>query len=481
MSDSGFTGPALCALSAREAVAKLKAKEVSPEELLEASLQRIAQVEPEVNAVIVTCEKRARACLSQLLADEKINGNEPGWLAGLPVAIKDLTMVSGVRTTYGNTALANFVPEVSDPLVRMIEARGGVVIGKTNTPEFGAGGNTFNDVYGFTRNPWDTRKNAGGSSGGAAVSLATGEVWLSQGSDLAGSLRTPAAYCGVVGLRPSPGRCGGGPAATGFSLEGISGPMARDVRDLALFLDTMAGFDAEMPITLAAPLIPFTEEVERSDAKVHIAFSDDQGGFAPVEKEIRQVLRQAMDCVANAGGEVSDACPELPELARTYAVLRGIHYGAVTAYLPDDVQSCFKSTLRGNVEFARSLKTQDIFDALRQRTVLYHSMRTFLQGYDVLAIPVTGLEPGFVEEEYPLMIDGYPLTDYLDWLRFSFLATTTALPALSLPVGFTASGMPVGLQLIGRPRGEARLLQVARAVEESVRFFRGPIDPVRGA
>lgn len=479
MSEAAFTGPALCALSAREAVARLKAREISPEQLLEASLQRIAQVEPDVNAVVVTCEERARQSLSQLLADEKIHGNEPGWLAGLPIAIKDLTMVSGVRTTYGNTALANFVPEESDPLVRLIEARGGVVVGKTNTPEFGAGGNTFNDVYGYTRNPRDTRKNAGGSSGGAAVSLATGEVWLSQGSDLAGSLRTPAAYCGVVGLRPSPGRCGGGPAATGFSLEAVSGPMARDVRDLALFLDNMAGFDEQMPITIAAPLIPFTEEVARSDAKVHIAFSDDQGGFAPVEKEIRQVLRQAMDRVADAGGEVSDDCPELPGLARTYAVLRGIHYGSVTACLPDDVQSRFKSTLRGNVEFGQRLKTQDIFDALRQRTVLYHSMRTFLQSYDVLAIPVTGLEPGFVEEEYPLSVDGQPVTDYLDWLRFSFLATTTALPALSLPVGLTASGMPVGLQLIGRPRGEARLLQVARAVEESVGFFRGPIDPVK--
>ncbi len=479
MSKPDFSGPLLCALSARDAVARLKAKEISPEQLLEASLQRIAQVEPDVNAVVVTCEERARASLKHLLEDARIHGNEAGWLAGLPIAIKDLTAVSGVKTTYGNMGLANFVPEETDPLVRMMEARGGVVIGKTNTPEFGAGGNTFNDVYGFTRNPWDTRKNAGGSSGGAAVSLATGEVWLSQGSDLAGSLRTPAAYCGVVGLRPSPGRCGGGPAATGFSIEGISGPMARDVQDLALFLDNMAGFNAEMPISLEAPLIPFTQEVERTDERVRIAFSDDQGGFAPVEKEIRQVLRHAMDCVANAGGEVSDACPELPALDKTYAVLRGIHYGAVTAYLPDEVQSHFKSTLKGNVEFGRNLNTQEIFEAQRQRTVLYHRMRTFLQGYDVLAIPVIGLEPGLVEEEYPLMIDGEPLTDYLDWLRFSFLATTTALPALSLPVGFTQSGMPVGIQLIGPPRGEARLLQVARAVEAAVGFPRGPVDPVK--
>jgi amidase len=218
--------------------------------------------------------------------------------------------------------------------------------------------------------------------------------------------------------------------------------------------------------------------VARTDPHVRIAFSDDQGGFAPVEKEIRQVLRSAMDSVANAGAQVSDACPELPDLNRTYATLRGIHYGAVTAYLPEEVQSCFKETLRRNVDFGRNLKTQDIYAALRQRTVLYHIMRNFLHGYDVLAIPVIGLEPGMVEDEFPLSVDGQPTVDYLDWLRFSFLATTTALPAMSLPVGFTQSGMPVGMQLIGPPRGEARLLQVARAIEVAVDLPGGPIDPV---
>ncbi|MCB1430519.1 MAG: amidase, partial [Nitratireductor sp.] len=338
--------------------------------------------------------------------------------------------------------------------------------------------NTFNEVFGYTRNPWDTRKNAGGSSGGAAASLATGEVWLSQGSDLAGSLRTPAAYCGIVGLRPSPGRAGGGPAATAFATEGISGPMARDVRDIALFLDAMTGFDPRQPTTLEAPAVSFQEEVAKSNGKVRIAFSEDQNGFAPVEKEIRSVLRQAMQKVANAGGTVEDACPQLPGLYETYVALRGIHYGSINAYLPDAVQAHFKQTLRDNTEFGRNLKTPAIYDALRQRTVLYHAMRTFLEGHDVLAIPVVGLEPGMVEDEYPLTVDGVPVPDYVDWLRFSFLATTTALPAIAMPVGFTASGMPVGIQLIGPPRGEAKLLRVARAVEDAVGFPIGPIDPI---
>ncbi len=473
-----FTGPELCRLSAREAVKKLRRKEISPVEMLDAAFERIRQVEPAVNATVTLCEERARKSLKNLAAEERVRGNEPGWLAGLPIAIKDLTVVSGVRTTFGNMALKDFVPDENDPLVQLLEDRGGVVVGKTNTPEFGAGGNTFNDVFGHTRNPWDTRKNAGGSSGGAAASLASGEVWLSQGSDLAGSLRTPAAYCGVVGLRPSPGRCGGGPAVTAFSTEGVSGPMARDIEDTALFLDAMAGFLPEMPITIEAPQTPFQAEVAKSDEKVRIAFSEDQNGFASVEPEIRAVLRGAMEKVVGAGGTVEDACPDLPGLYETYSALRGIHYGSVNSYLPREVQDCFKKTLKQNTEFGRTLKTTDIYDAIRNRGTLYQIMRKFLKGYDVLAIPVVGLEPGMVEEEYPRSVDGRPVEDYLDWLRFSFLATTTALPAISMPVGFTKSGMPVGIQLIGPPRGEARLLQVARAVEVAVKFPVGPIDPL---
>lgn len=474
----GYTGPALCALPAREAVALLKAREISPGELLDAAFFRIAETGPAINAMVTLCEDRAREALKNLATDEAVHGKEAGWLGGLPIGIKDLNLVKGVPCTFGNVALKDFVPEESDPLVEKLEARGGVVVGKTNTPEFGAGGNTFNEVFGYTRNPWDTRRNAGGSSGGAAASLAAGETWLSHGSDLAGSLRTPAGYCGVVGLRPTPGRCGGGPAATAFSTEGVSGPMARDVRDLALFLDTMTGYDPRSPISLPAPEVSFQDEVAKADGRVRIAFSEDQGGFAPVEKEIRRVLRGAMEKAAHAGATVEDACPELPGLYETYVALRGIHYGSVNAYLPDTVQKHFKRTLRENTDFGRQLKTGRIYDALRQRTVLYHAMRTFLQGYDVLAIPVAGLEPGLVEEEYPPFVDGQPVIDYVDWLRFSFLATTTALPAIAMPAGFTASGMPVGIQLIGPPRGEAILLRAARAVEEAVGFPKTPIDPV---
>ena len=472
-----YSGPELCRLPAREVVALLRRREIAPSDLLDATFARIGQVEGAVNATVTTCEERARRALDALPGHEAENGAESGWLAGLPIAVKDLTMVAGVRTTYGNIGLKDFVPATSDPLVERLEARGGIVIGKTNTPEFGAGGNTFNEVFGYTRNPWDTRLNAGGSSGGAAASLATGEVWLAQGSDLAGSLRTPAAYCGVLGLRPSPGRCGGGPAAAAFMTEGVSGPMARDVEDIALFLDAMTGYDARMPISIEAPSTPFQDEVAKADGRVRIAFSEDQNGFAPVEPEIRQVLRCAMESVARAGGKVEDACPDLPGLHETYITLRGVHYGTLNAYQPEEVQRHFKRTLRENTDAGGSLSSGQIYDAMRQRTVLYHVMRIFLEGYDVLAIPVVGIEPGPVEIEYPASVGGQPVVDYVDWLRFSFLATTTTLPALAMPVGFTRSGMPVGLQLIGPPRGEARLLRAARAVEDAVGFPRTPIDP----
>ena len=478
MSAPSYTGPDLCALPAREVVARLRSGEVSPTAALDAAFARIEEADGAVNAMVTRCEERARGALGRLAQDAETNGREPGWLAGLPVAIKDLTNVAGVPTTFGNVSLRDFVPDESDPLVDMLERRGAVIVGKTNTPEFGAGANTFNDVFGATRNPWVTSRNAGGSSGGAAAALATGQVWLAQGSDLAGSLRTPAAYCGVVGLRPSPGRCGGGPAATAFSIEGISGPMARDVRDLALFLDAMAGFDPRMPISLEAPATPFQEAAAEPHPCPRIAFSEDQGGFAPVEPEIRAILRRAMEAVAGAGGEVEEACPDLPGLQETYLALRGVHYGSINAYLPQEVQRHFKETLRANTEFGRTLDASRIYDAMRQRTVLYHVMREFLEGRDVLAIPVVGLEPGPVEEEYPRAVDGVPTEDYVDWLRFSYLATTTALPALAMPVGLTASGMPVGLQLVGPPRGEALLLRVARAVEEAVAFPATPIDPV---
>ena len=468
-----FSGPELCRLEAHEVVELLKNREISPVDLINAAFTRIRQVEPAINAMPILCEERARKVAAQLSLGA-------GLLAGLPIAIKDLTLVAGVQATFGTPGLKDYIADQSDPLVERLEGHGGVVIGKTNTPEMGAGGNTFNTVFGATRNPWNIAKNAGGSSGGAAASLASGEVWLSHGSDLAGSLRTPAAYCGVIGLRPSPGRAGGGPTTISFNQEAVQGPMARSITDIALFLDAMTGFDPRQPLSLDGPAEPFSEAIRHSDGRVRIAYSATLNGFAEVEPEMDAVLRHAVLAMERDGAEIGEECPELPDLYDTYVTLRAMTWASLPGRMPDAIQNQYKRTLRENIALGRTLSAERIYDAHRARSVLYDRMEAFLQRFDVLACPVVGLEPQNVEIEYPATVNGKPVTDYIDWLRFSFLATTIGLPALSIPVGFTKSGMPVGMQLIGRPRGEARLLQVGRAFEQTLGALgRAPIDPVR--
>lgn len=476
--ETTFTGSDLCAMSAREIVNLLKSNEISPADLIDASEKRTEQVDGDVNAMVTRCFDRALDMSGDSFARAaKASSDEPGWLAGLPIGIKDLSAVSDVRTTMGTPGLAENVPSENDPIVDILEARGGLVVGKTNTPEMGAGGNTFNAVFGYTRNPWNTRKNAGGSSGGAAVSLASGEVWLSQGSDLAGSLRTPAAYCGVVGLRPSPGRAFGGPMAMGFSGEGVSGPMARDVADCALFLDAMCGYDERAPLSLPAPATPFSTSVSQANTSVRVAFAPTLNGFASVESEITHVMTAALEKLQSEGATIEEKCPELPHLYDTYITLRAMTWAALPGRAPEAIQKGYKKTLAENIQVGRDLTIDQVLDAGLNRTDLYHRMRLFLHDFDVLACAVVGLEPTSVEMEYPTEVDGQPTADYIDWLRFSFLATTTGLPAISVPCGFTKSGMPVGIQLIGPPRGDAKVLQVAKALEDVLALGSGPIDP----
>src|SRR5229473_3754830 len=272
-------------MSAVEAVARLRKREISPLDLVEASAQRIGEVEPAVNALPTLCLDRARDHAQRIMQGGAAceAAGEAGWLAGLPVSIKDLTDVAGVRTTYGSPLFADHVPAKSHPLVERVERKGGIVMGKSNTPEFGAGGSTFNEVFGRTRNPWNTSLTCGGSTGGGAVSLATGEVWLAHGSDHGGSLRRPGTYCSVVGLRPSPGRVTRGTSNNLFSPLSVQGPMARTIPDLALFLDTMAGLCPHDPMTFDAPSVSFSDAVARPVLPKRVAFTIDYNGKAAVD------------------------------------------------------------------------------------------------------------------------------------------------------------------------------------------------------
>ncbi|MEM7546379.1 MAG: amidase family protein [Pseudomonadota bacterium] len=471
-----YTGPELCALSACEVVDHLRSGDVSPTEVLDAALSRVAVVEPQINAIPTLCEDRARAHIARL---ERVD--EGPWLAGLPIPIKDLTPVSGVRTTFGTKGYADFVPEESDPLVERMEARGLVVMGKSNTPEMGAGANTFNDVLGTTLNPWNTKLNPAGSSGGAAAALATGEAWVAHGSDLGGSLRTPAAYCGVVGMRPSPGRAGGAGKDYAFSQEGVQGPMARTAEDCALLLDAMAGLDPRQPLTFDAPAVSFRDMVNCAEPPGRIAYSPDLGGFGPVERDVRDLMDGAMKALERVGTKIEKTDPPTDELDETYLTLRAMLWAAGPMQLPDDVTKHFKRTLRENAEQGLALTGGQIIAAQRQRSALYLQVAAILADHEAIACPVVGLGALPVEIEYPTEVDGQPMAHYMEWLKFSFLASTLGLPAISVPIGFTASGAPMGIQFIGRPRGEAGLLQIARVMEDLIPGFGRPIDPIVGS
>ncbi|MCQ0092131.1 amidase [Roseovarius sp. M141] len=472
-----FTGPDLCAREAHEIVALLRKRDIAPRDLVGASRARTDAVEPQINAMPTTCWDWAEAAIAALEGGDRA---APGWLGGLPIGIKDLTPVAGVRTTFGTKGLRDFFPATSDPLVDRLETRGALVVGKTNTPEMGAGANTFNDVFGPTLNPWNTRLNAGGSSGGAAAGLATGEVWLSHGSDHGGSLRTPAAYCGIVGLRPTPGRAGGASPNAGYLIESAQGPMARSVTDCALFLDTMAGFEPRFPISYPAPDAPFQEAVRRASGRLRIGYAPDLGGFSPVDAEMATHLNDAMAQLERSGANVEEACPDVTGLERTYHILRGISWVTAARTMDPAVRRHFKPTLEENTRFGEGLTIQDVADAQVGRTAIFNAMLAFFDRFDVLALPVVGCMPHPQSEEWVREIDGQTLTGYMDWLRFAFLATTAGLPAISVPVGLGPRGMPVGLQLVGKPRGEADLLAAARFVEMVMGGPLGPIDPVAG-
>lgn len=473
-----FTGPELCALEAHEVVGLLRTREISPEELLDASFARIETVEPAVNAMPTVCSDRARAAAKAL---SNTHSDHPGWLGGLPLGIKDLDRVKGVRTTFGTLGLSEHVPDFSDHFVERLEQRGGLVVGKTNTPEMGAGGNTFNAVFGATRNPWNTALNPGGSSGGAAASLATGETWLSQGSDHGGSLRTPAAYCGVVGLRTTPGRVPttlvAGVSAAHIG-DGVIGPMARSVRDCALFLDSLSGFEPRFPLSLPSPNTSFQDAVARSTPKVRIAFAADLGGLCPVEAPIRDALTSALDRVEAEGGTVIEDCPDLTGMEDTYRKLRALGIVAAFSRLPEDVHRHFKPALRDNWAYARTLTLEDFADAYVDRTRLFLAMQGFLEDFDVIACPTVSCMPRNSDIEWIDEVEGETFDDYLGWMKFAFLATTAGLPAASVPVAVSEQGLPIGIQLVGPPRGEATVLAVARAIEMAVGGPLGPIDPV---
>lgn len=457
-----FSGPALCALTAVEVRALLKTREISPQDLLEASEARIQQTEPAQNAMVTRCFARARKSI-----------HPDTLLSGIPIGVKDLTDVKGVRTTYGTIGFKDHIPEASDPLVEAMESHGALVVGKTNTPEMGAGANTFNDVFGATGNPHNPALNAGGSSGGAASGLATGQVWLSHGSDYGGSLRLPAAYCNVVGLRPSPGRAGG--SNTVFDTLGVQGPMARTVADCALFLDAMQG--VESPISFPAPATSFLSAVEAAPDTIRIGYMPDLCGHAPVEPDVSETLAKALHAAEKSGCTVEAVVLDTSGMDQAFRAIRALGFATTALALPREITRHFKASIQGNAADAAALTANDLARANLTRAQLYRDSAALLAHFDILACPVVGLGPLPRVVEFPPEVNGIKSCDYLDWLGFSNLASLTGLPALSLPVGRLPNGMPMGIQLIGPNRGEAKLLAAARSLERIFSVNTRPVDP----
>lgn len=455
-------------------VDKLDRGEVTPLDLLDVLEKRIAEVDGKVNALPTLCFDRARKHAAELM--KKPTGQR-GLLAGLPIPIKDLTAVAGVLTTQGSPIYKDSVPAKSDILVEHLEANGGVVYAKSNTPEFGAGANTFNEVFGPTRNPWDTSRSAAGSSGGAAVALATGTAWLAHGSDMGGSLRSPAAFCGVVGMRPSIGRVAHSLAAAVDRNLGVQGPMARNVEDLALLLDAMSGEHRADPLSL--PKLPnsFLSAVRGGGKPKRVAYSRDLG-ITPVDPEVAAVTRKAAQRFAEAGVIVEEAHPDFSEAHECFHVLRAFDFAISKAALLRTKRHLLKPEVIWNIEEGLKLTVEQIERAEAQRVTLTARALEFFEKYDLLLIPTTIVAPFPVEHRYVAECDGKKFDNYVEWLGIVYAITLACCPALSLPCGFTASGLPVGLQMVSAPRGEAQLLAGAKVLED-ILGVRGttPIDP----
>jgi amidase len=464
--------------SACTVVEQLGRGEVTPLDLLDTLEARIAAVDDKVNALPTLCFERARASARALMAKPVA---ERGVLRGLPVPIKDLTEVEGVRTTFGSPIFKDHVPARSNLLVTHLEANGGVIYAKSNTPEFGAGGNTFNEVFGATRNPWDLARSAAGSSGGAAAALAAGMAWVAHGSDMGGSLRNPASFCGIVGLRPSLGRVAHTPAFKIDRTLGIEGPMARNVEDVALLLDAMSGAHPADPLSRPREATSFLAAAREGRRPRRIAYAPDLG-ITPVDPEVAAVTKAAAQRFAEAGVVVEEATPDLREAHECFHVLRALDYAISKAELLRQHRALLKPEVVWNIEQGLALSVDEITRAEAQRVTLTQRLLAFFEVYDLLLCPATIVAPFPVEERYVASCAGHTFENYVQWLGIVYAITLTCAPALSLPCGFTAAGLPVGLQMVAPPHGEAALLAGAKALED-VLGLRGstPIDPKNAA
>ena len=458
----------ICFMSTVEMARLIRVKKLSAREALAAHLKQIERVNPKVNAIVTLVPEMAADAAAK--ADEMQAHKETlGPLHGLPVAHKDLLETRGIRTTFGSPLYKDYIPAEDDIVVDRMRRAGAITIGKTNVPEFGAGSQTFNKVFGATRNPYDLTKTCGGSSGGAAVSLACGLAPVVSGTDTGGSLRNPAAFCNVVGFRPSVGRVPNPKAAFAWSTLSTSGCLGRSVADLAYVLSTIAGPDSRAPLSINEPGELFARPLDRSFKGARVAWFKDLGG-APFDPRVRAVVDGHRKTFESLGCIVEQAEPDFAPAEIAFRALRALAsantYGARLHDHPD----AFKDTLKGEIEEGLRLKGMDVARADSAHGQLWRSFQAFLEKYEYFVLPTTQLPPFDVDTPYPTEIAGVKFTSYIDWMKSCWYISATGNPAASVPGGFTPEGLPVGVQIVGRNKEDFSVLQMAHAFEQATSF-----------
>ncbi|MGI5120298.1 amidase [Marinactinospora thermotolerans] len=449
----------------------LRSGEVSAREVVQAHLDRIEAVNPAINAVVTLCPERALD--EAAAADHRHAAGRPtGPLHGLPIAVKDTHETAGIRTTHGSPIHADHVPERDELVVERLRAAGAIVIGKTNVPEFAAGSHTFNPVFGTTRNPYDTSRSAGGSSGGAAAALAAGLHPIADGTDMGGSLRNPASFNNVVGLRPTPGRVPTWPSTLPWETLATSGPMGRTVADTALVLSAIAGPDPRCPFALAEAGSTFAPPLHVDLRGLRVAFSPDFGGTLPVEAEVARVVAEAAKTFAALGCHVEEAAPDFSGADEVFRTLRAWQFHLNLGPLIEANPGRVKETVVANAAVGRALSGEEVGRAKQGLAELFHRFGRFFGDYDLLLLPVSQLPPFDADLEYPTEVAGTPMADYLDWMRSAYQVTVTGCPAMSVPGGFTSDGLPVGVQLVARHGADLDLLRYGHAFEQATGFGR---------
>jgi amidase len=461
MSSSSVSGSLLW-WTARELVSAIGRRELSAREVVAWHLDRIAAVNPRINAVVSLRPEEALAEADA--ADRRAAAGGPvGPLHGLPIAIKDLEDTAGVRTTYGSRLFANHVPVLDSLLVRRLRAAGAIVVGKTNTPEFGVGSHTFNEVFGPTHNPWALERSAGGSSGGAGAALAAGLVPIADGSDHGGSIRNPASFNNVVGLRPTPGLVPDRGSSDGWDPAAVLGPMARTVGDLALMLAAISGPDPHSPLSFGDPA-EFRGELCGELGGLRIAWCPDLGGL-PIEPAVLAVLGHARDQLSALGCLVEDVTLDLTRADGAFETLRALGFARAFGDRLPALRETAKDTLLWNIECGLALDAPTIARAQATRSEIFTMFADLLERFDVLAAPSAQVVPFPIEQEYPVQVAGVTMPHYLGWMRVCSRITLSAHPAAAVPAGFTDDGLPVGLQFVGRYRGDLALLRHVAAWE----------------